>query len=157
MTPDDLEPLIADRLRRLPAPLAPPTLHRRVMTAVSATRPVVRPWSIWPRVWQAIVALGFATIATACAAVWLTAAANARGDAGWQIAVQAIVSATDTPSALRDALLSSFTWFTALLSAPAAVAIFALVAAAALAFIALGVWLSRLALPPLVWSKGVSR
>ena len=157
MTPDDLERLVADRLGRLPAPEAPASLHRRVMTAVSATRPAVRPWSIWPGVWRAIFALGLTTIAATGAVVWATVAANARGDAEWQIAVRAIVGATDAPAAARDAASVGWSWFAAVLTTPAALAVMALIAGAAVAFVLLGAWLSRIALPPIAWSRGASR
>lgn len=157
MTPDDLERLVADRLGRLPAPHAPASLHRRVMTAVSGTRPAVRPWSIWPSVWRAIFALGLTVIGMAGAVVWATVAADARGDAGWQIAVRAIVGATDAPGAVRDAGSVGWSWFGAALTTPAALAVIALIAGSAVAFLLIGAWLSRIALPSMAWSKGASR
>lgn len=154
---DELARLVAGRLRRLPVPQAPATLHRRVMTAVNATRPAVRPWSIWPRVWQTIFALGLATIAGSAVMAWSTIAANARGDAWWQVGIRAVAGTTDALSAVRGGFSVALSWFTALLAMPVTVALIALIAIAALAFLVLGAWLSRIALPPLAWSKGASR
>lgn len=154
---DDLERLMSARLRQLPAPHAPASLRRRVMTAVSTDRPAVRPWSIWPRVWQSIFALGLMVIAGSAALAWSVIAADARGDAWWQIGLQAVAGTTGTVGALRDGLGLAFSWFTAALMAPPVLAIVAVVAGAAIAFIVLGAWLSRIALPSLAWSKGASR
>ena len=52
---------------------------------------------------------------------------------------------------------AAFSWFAGVLTSPAALAIIGIVAAAAVAFLALGAWLSRIALPSLAWSKGASR
>lgn len=70
MTPDDLERLIDDRLRRLPVPRAPGTLVPRVMQAVEewSARPwYTRAWFTWP--------LGLRVASLAAAAVLLVGSA----------------------------------------------------------------------------------
>ena len=157
MHPDDLERFIGDRINRLPTPVAPATLRRRVMTAVSATRPIVRPWSIWPHVWQTTFALALMVIAASAAIAWSTVASNAGGDPWWQVGVRAVVGATDEVGAIRDAGSLGLSWFAGLLATPTALAFIAVVAGAAIAVAVLGAWLSRVARPSLAWSKGASQ
>jgi hypothetical protein len=68
MNPDDLERLVDQDLKRLPAPRAPKTLLPRVLAA-TVERPAVpwyaQPWLAWPLAWQAasvaaLLALGAA-------------------------------------------------------------------------------------------------
>ena len=69
MDPADLERLIGEELRRLPAPRAPRTLVPRVMAAVDAaarTPWYARTWLTWPVAWQvASVVILLATVAGA--------------------------------------------------------------------------------------------
>jgi hypothetical protein len=157
MTPDELERLIADRVGRLPTPAAPAALHRRVMTAVSATRPVVRPWSIWPHVWQTTFALGLLTVAASATLAWSIVASNADDDAWWQIATRAVVGMTGALGTIRGAGTLAASGFAGWLASPAVLGIIAIVAGAAIALAVLAAWLSRVAWPPLTWSKGASR
>ena len=71
MNPADLEREIDRRLRQLPVPRAPRTLHPRVMAAVRIARQTARAtgWFNWPLVWQAasvaalvLLVAGFVTI-----------------------------------------------------------------------------------------------
>ena len=157
MHPDELERFIGDQINRLPTPVAPATLRRRVMTVVSVTRPVVRPWSIWPHVWQTTVALALTVIAASAAIAWSIVASNDGGDPWWQVGVRAVVGATDEIGAIRDAGSLGLSWFAGLLATPTVLAFIAVVAGAAIAVAVLGAWLSRVARPSLAWSKGASQ
>jgi hypothetical protein len=69
MSFDDLERRVHDELRRLPDPLAPPTLLPRVLAAVDAwaRRPwYTRAWFTWPIGWQiaSLAALALAVYGT---------------------------------------------------------------------------------------------
>ncbi|RPJ64378.1 MAG: hypothetical protein EHM24_23050 [Acidobacteria bacterium] len=62
MNPADLERLIDEELKRLPAPRAPRTLLPGVLAATVHRRPPsqARPWLSWPLAWQtgSVVAVG---------------------------------------------------------------------------------------------------
>jgi hypothetical protein len=158
MTPEELERLVSDRLRALPAPHAPVTLERRIRTAVAANRPVVRPWSIWPDVWRAAFALGAVVIAASAAAIGWTAAADADGAAWWQIGIRAVAGTTNAIRSTGDVTSFGLASFGSFLASPAVIAVVASIVGAALAFAGLGTWLRHVARSSLAWSsKGASR
>ena len=73
MNPDDLERLIDERLRRLPAPHAPATLAPRVLRSVEqwAARPwYTRAWWTWPIGWR-VASFGAALAMVAALAVYV--------------------------------------------------------------------------------------
>ncbi|HXH24961.1 MAG TPA: hypothetical protein VNI78_06910, partial [Vicinamibacterales bacterium] len=93
MDPADLERLIGNELRNLPAPRAPETLLPRVMAAVDAASRSSgraawyrRPWRDWPLGWQAasgalaavILSIGVLALPADPAAAVLSAAASSR-------------------------------------------------------------------------------
>ena len=74
MDPADLDRLLDEELRALPAPRAPHTLLPRVMAAAAVAAaapaaPVETGWSTWPRAWQAAAAALVLTCAAGMA--WL--------------------------------------------------------------------------------------
>lgn len=158
MTPDDLEQLLSERLRALPAPQAPVTLARRVRTAVAPNRPAVRPWSIWPEVWRAAFALGGLLVAASAAVAWWIAAADADGAAWWQIAIQAVASTTGAIGSIGDGASFVFASLGSFAGSPVVLAMVVSIVGAALMAAGLAAWLSSVARTSLTWSgKGVSR
>jgi hypothetical protein len=84
MNPDDLEHLVEERLRRLPALRAPRTLLPRVMAAVQlAAHPwYTRSWFTWPRVWQVASTLALLVVV---AGISIAGAAADQQAPGWLV------------------------------------------------------------------------
>ena len=76
---DQLESLVSRKLANLPAPRAPATLLPRILDEVQGMRRAPtyrRPWTAWPRTWQA------ASLAALAAIAWLASSAPVREASG---------------------------------------------------------------------------
>jgi hypothetical protein len=72
MTPEELEQIVHQRLRELPAPRAPRSLAPAVMAAVRAraSRPwYARPWRTWPAGGRVFAAVSLAAVAAVVVAL----------------------------------------------------------------------------------------